>query len=136
MRNVIGCVMSILVLAGLLLVVGSMAAFTEGPEKFSEKLLAFYERAEPILPYFLIGVALIAVPIVLSAYLPEAWQMSKPVRCQKCNVFKGGHAKFCDQCGEVLRRDQPPLGTEGAPNAGDRSANAGVWDQVRSWWPW
>jgi hypothetical protein len=149
MRKVFGYVCVILGITGGLLLVGSIVAFVLGPEEFS----ALWERARPILPFFLAWLGLVVLVIVLANVLwPELGKPANAVnsgtgtvrgggpvgeiRCGKCEALNGGRAKFCDQCGAGLGGDQPAPGNRDVHDTGNPSAPASVWDQVRGWLGW
>jgi hypothetical protein len=115
MKTVLGYVLGFLLAGGILLVIGSIVAFALGPEKVSE----LYARSKPILPYFLAGLGLTVLCIVVlnvlwpdlgkSLTATKAGMDTMPsggpvaeIRCGKCSAVNDGLAKFCDQCGGAL----------------------------------
>jgi hypothetical protein len=95
---------------GILLIMGSVVVWQVGPEM----LRNLYESIRPVVPFFLVGVGLLVLGILLSPGLrqtnaaapgtkpPESVAPAGAVRCAKCAADNDGLAKFCDQCGASL----------------------------------
>ena len=85
---------------GTLLLIGSIAAWQLGPTILSD----LYERARPLLPFLLVGLALLVLGILLTrgmATTPNAAPKEK-IRCDKCRALNDVDAKFCNQCGSTV----------------------------------
>jgi hypothetical protein len=117
MRTFFGYVLGILLAIGMLLIIGSIAYLILGPEQFA----AFYERAAPALPYFLSGVGLIVLCVVVGNIL---WP--NPPNPPDTGSSKMGTGACSDS----------EAGTRDGQDTGIRSADANVWDQLRSWMRW
>jgi hypothetical protein len=120
----VGNVVGIMMLLGVLLVIGSIAAVVIGPEQ----LFALYERARPVLPFFLAGVGLLVLSGLVAAQWPRA---GKPpgagasangagqgegalgeARCDRCQALNDARARFCNQCGGGLGAGRTPTGIQ------------------------
>jgi hypothetical protein len=105
-RDTLGAMLGVI---GMLLLIGSGVFWMVGPEAFWE----FYEKAKPVLPYFLTGVGLVVLACFLSSGqglsavasgtgpAPRAEPEGK-VTCGKCAALNDGTAKFCNQCGAAV----------------------------------
>jgi hypothetical protein len=94
---------------GMLLLVGSMAAWVVGPKL----LLEMYESTKPVIPFFLAGLGLLVLAAVLAPGMgkpPAASGTGPPagaaseggIRCGRCGSHNDGRAKFCNQCGAAV----------------------------------
>jgi hypothetical protein len=117
MRKVLDHAGTGLSVIGLLLIIGSVAAWQLGPET----LTALYERTRPVLPFFLTGLGFVVLGCLLSPAnvktpgttppatgpLPGAGSAGD-IRCSGCGAINGSRARFCDQCGAAISGHQPP----------------------------
>jgi len=87
---------------GFLIIIGSVAAWMFGPEFVRD----FYERTKPVIPFFLTGLGLVVLSVILSPGMrgpgPAASRADAGVRCGKCGRLNDGDAKFCSQCGTAV----------------------------------
>src|SRR5262245_21746670 len=97
LQKVLYYVGNILGVLGALLLVGSILAWMLGPEL----LTSLYERTKPVLPFFLTGVGLLVLGILLS-HGREPGAPAGKVRCGNCAAINDGNAKFCNQCGTAV----------------------------------
>src|SRR5262245_56280292 len=110
LRKVLEYIGAALGVIGMLLIVGSVIAWQLGPEMLRE----LYERIRPVVPFFLAGVGLLVLGILLAPGLrqtnaaatgtgtPAGAAPAGTIRCSKCAADNNGLAKFCNQCGAAL----------------------------------
>jgi hypothetical protein len=115
MRKVLEHIGTVLGIVGALVAFGSILVWTIGPELLWRQ----YEGTKPVLPFFLAGVGLVVLGVLLSPTLrktgaeaPDPERLAKgtvgffgkngPIHCGKCGAPNDGRAKFCNQCGTAI----------------------------------
>jgi hypothetical protein len=78
MKKVLGNILGALSVIGMLMLMGSVFAIAIGPEQ----LTALYERARPILPFFLAGLGLLIVAGVAGSFFWQSSQSDEQLRAR------------------------------------------------------